>query len=408
MVDSDVFDENRERQEAEFEFIQAAYSPEEAWIIVEERGYGGVEKGDREKLAPIKRICRRLEFPIGSSADNPLSESIPVELVLALPPSYPTDERAILEVDASLSHRQGVRANSSTKISACHRKSVIDALPSLLQSCRTVSSDSAGSESVFLVLSRADTWIEDEWPSYCLEFSSGDQLSAALQPTIHNRIADENTKSPVLGRILIYSHHIIAKSKRKAIIDLGKDYNLGGYVKIGWPGIIVVEGREEDCQSFYDEIRRMRWQYLVIRGEEREEIAPGDEITDLDDLRRFPITVIELGEDKMSYLVELCREAGLEDLFLTSMKIYRQESDGGRGGGEIIESSQIKEDIRYGILVLVDHMNDPKGYTKWLQKACKSAGCSCVILRCFPNDNGGEGRQSMKTRPTPFLSYHPE
>ncbi len=391
MSDNDAFDENRERQEAEFEFIQAAYLPQEAWVVtVEQRSNDGNKNGDA--AAPIKRIYRRLELPIDADIDTTSSASIPVELVLTLPPSYPTDETAILEVDASLSNTRDVGAKSTKKISASNRKSAIDALPHLLQSCRTVATESAGSESVFLVLSHAETWIEEEWPKYCLESDDNDTSTATQSTTLHR--IDRN----ILGRKLIFSHHIIAKSKRKAIGDLAKEYKLGGYFKIGWPGIIVIEGRKEDCQSFYDEIRTMRWQYLVVRGEEREEIQTGDETTNLDDLRRFPISMTELGEDKMSYLSELCRDVGLEDLFLTSMKIYKQENEEVGESDEVLDASPMKQDTRYGILVLVDHMNDPKGYTKWLQKACKSAGCSCLILRCFPKDDGGN-----KSRARPII-----
>ncbi len=393
MTDNDTFDENRERQEAEFEFIQAAYLPEEAWIAVEQRSTNSDKNGDA--AAPIKRIYRRLQLPIHFEMDGTPSASISVELVLTLPPSYPTDEAAFLQVDASLSNTKDVEAKTAKKISASHRKSAINALPLLLQSCRTVAIENAGSESVFLVLSNAETWIEEEWAN-CLE-SDGNDVSTAKQSTSCNRI-DRN----ILGRKLIFSHHIIAKSKRKAIGDLAKEYNLGGYFKIGWPGIIVIEGREEDCQSFYDEIRTMRWQYLVVRGEEREEIGLDDQTNNLDDLRRFPISMTELGEDKMSHLSELCRDVGLEDLFLTSMKIYKQENEEVGERDEILEASATKEDVRYGTLVLVDHMNDPKGYSKWLQKACKSAGCSCLILRCFPNDDGGTA-QSGKSRARPII-----
>jgi len=137
-----------------------------------------------------------------------------------------------------------------------------------------------------------------------------------------------------------------------------------------------------------------------MRGEERDEI---DETTDLDDLRKFPMAMTELGEDKMSYLSEVCREAGLENLFLTSMKIYKQESDGRGENGEIPEESQTKETLRHGILVLVDHMNDAKGYTKWLQKACKSVGCSCLVLRCFSNDEGHASQTITKSRARPII-----
>ncbi len=406
MAEDDEFnEENRERQEAEFDFIQAAYLPEEAWVT------GDDKRHDVDGIAPIKRIHRRLKLPIEAENDDSSSACIPVELVLTLPPAYPTDEKAILEVEASLSHTQEVATKSGTKVSTAHRKSAIDALPYLLQSCRSVALENAGSEAVFILLSSADAWIEEEWPNHCSggpqssEFAA-DEASPTSKESNDDGAKTQTTTALVLGRKLIYSHHIIAKSKRKAIGDLAKDYKLGGYFKIGWPGIIIIEGREEDCQSFYDQIRTMRWQYLVMRGEEREEISPHDEATDLDDVRRFPIAMKELGEDKMSYLSEVCREAGLEDLFLTSMKIYKQDSKGRSENDEILES-QTKENPRHGVLALVDHMNDPKGYTKWLQKACKSAGCTCVVLRCFPNGSGGgEGSSSQaasKSRARPII-----
>ena len=410
MPSDDEYEENRERQEAEFEFIQAAYSPEEAWVTIEEHGNGcGDENGDRETKSSIRRL---FELPIGNdnSDSDKLLACIPVELVLTLPPSYPTNERAILEVDASLSHRRKATSTNTntntTKPSASYRKYAIDALPDLLRACRTVASEYAGSESVFLVLSRAETWIDEEWPNYCLGTTTRSLEINSEEPSTTS-IAMKNTadkletsKPIVLGRKLIFSHHIIAKSKRKAVGDLAKDYKLGGYFKIGWPGIIIIEGREEDCQSFYDEIRRLRWQHLVLRGEDREEIAPDDKTTDLEDLRRFPVTMKELGEDKMSHLSEVCRKVGLHDLFLTSMKIYKDGSDGGDETGENLEAPQMKEDLRHGTLVLVDHMNDPKGYIKWLQKACKSAGCSCIVLHCFLNDGGGdENRSGSQSHP---------
>jgi predicted transglutaminase-like cysteine proteinase len=50
------------------------------------------------------------------------------------------------------------------------------------------------------------------------------------------------------------------------------------------------------------------------------------------ELRYFSAKMVELAEDQMSELAAICREAGLEALFKTSMKIYgRQEVDNGGG-----------------------------------------------------------------------------
>ena len=66
-----------------------------------------------------------------------------------------------------------------------------------------------------------------------------------------------------LGGRVMYSHHIwapgdqkmlLAQSylplgKRRAIQRWAHDLWLGGYSKIGYPGIIIVEGPEECCQE---------------------------------------------------------------------------------------------------------------------------------------------------------------
>ena len=148
------------------------------------------------------------------------------------------------------------------------------------------------------------------------------------------------SKSVMISRKLIYSHHIIAKSKRKAISDLGKDYNVGGYYKIGWPGIIIIEGEENSCNDFIDEIRSMRWQHLVVRGEtEKQQITfdinskssvQNQKQYHINNHRKFfstkKVTMIELGEDQMSTLSKICNDVGLKDLFMTSMKIYNNNN----------------------------------------------------------------------------------
>ena len=199
----------------------------------------------------------------------------------------------------------------------------------------------------------------------------------------------------MLGRRLIYSHHIIARSKRRAIADLYRSYDLGGYAKIGWPGIIVIEGDEGACQSFCDDIRGMRWQHLAIRGEEHFTLGVGE---GLDDARVFDRRMVELGEDDMSLLARICRERGCEGLFLTSMKIYDREGgddDTSAGansrGPDVIEGPEGEDRDaprwRYGALVHVDHMNDGRGYRKWLRKTADSSNCDVLLKQCHAEDN---------------------
>ena len=344
-------DEVRERQQAELDFVSAAYSPEEAWITHQ----------------PINEVHRLLHLPLPKLQDDSMTNSsISIKLELSMPQNYLADESCTLSIDASLS-------NSATGDNLW-RKIAIDSIPNLLTALRSTAVDYAGQETLFVVMSRAEEWVDAEWQAILSSAGNENDLS-------HSRLLEhEQGVKHILARKLIYSHHIIAKSKRKAIADLSREYQLGGYAKIGWPGIIIVEGEESECDRFIAEIRSMRWQYLVVRGEE---IVPIDDGASLNDLRCFPVKMKELAEDQMSDLADMCREVGLEALFKTSMKIY---------GKEEVESIRNKHDAKsernvYGTMIHVDHMNNRKGYEKWIRKACKSLGCSEFIVRCYKDDS---------------------
>ena len=68
---------------------------------------------------------------------------------------------------------------------------------------------------------------------------------------------------PVLGRRILFSHHIIADSKRSAVCNWAADLALGGFSKIGWPGLILVEGEEENCKIYVQSLQRC--EYLTFR-----------------------------------------------------------------------------------------------------------------------------------------------
>lgn len=123
-----------------------------------------------------------------------------------------------------------------------------------------------------------------------------------------------------IKRVLIWFHHIKSLQKRKSILEWGKELNLGGYCKPGFPGIIVIEGEKRSVDTYLKQLQNLRWQAMSIRGEEEEEVPHGKEI---DEMRRFLTGVKEVDEHGMSELGLFCREASLEHLFLSALKISR-------------------------------------------------------------------------------------
>eukprot|EP01018_Ginkgo_biloba_P004237 Gb_36948 [translate_table: standard] len=127
------------------------------------------------------------------------------------------------------------------------------------------------------------------------------------------------TSTPLhIKRVLVWFHHIKSLQKRKSILEWSKELNLGGYCKPGFPGIIVIEGEKCEVDTYLKQLQNLRWQAMSIRGEEEDEVPHGKEI---DDMRHFPKGVKEVDEHGMSELGHFCREANLEHLFLSALKI---------------------------------------------------------------------------------------
>ena len=63
---------------------------------------------------------------------------------------------------------------------------------------------------------------------------------------------------PRLGRRAMYSHHIIAPRKRQVIVESAVRLRLGGFRKIGWLGIVIVEGEETAVGRYVDALSRLR------------------------------------------------------------------------------------------------------------------------------------------------------
>ncbi|KJP85708.1 hypothetical protein AK88_04629 [Plasmodium fragile] len=136
----------------------------------------------------------------------------------------------------------------------------------------------------------------------------------------------------VLARRLCYSHHILSLVKRNYIIKWAKELKIGGYSKIGYPGIIICEGPKEEVDFYINSLNKLRWKHFDCRGMEDITLK---EYEDLDDARVLPRHMYELDPKGMSTLSNICTECGLRDLFLTSMKIYhtgekRSTNEGGK------------------------------------------------------------------------------
>lgn len=151
-------------------------------------------------------------------------------------------------------------------------------------------------------------------------------MPAEDQQTLDSACQQELLQPPsapvvVLGRRAIYFHHIINENKRRVVKDWALELQLGGFSKIGWPGIVIVEGAESDCQEYVRRLQHLRWRQMVVRGEQTQQ---GET---MDAMRTMPKGFQEFPTNGMSSLAAACGAAGVTELFLTTMKIYKEQAE---------------------------------------------------------------------------------
>jgi hypothetical protein len=112
-----------------------------------------------------------------------------------------------------------------------------------------------------------------------------------------------------LGRRWIWAHHITDTARRKSIVQEARELKLGGYLKAGYPGIVVVEGFA--CDEFVNWIKGSKSRPGGF-GRNWGHHCKGE----LNDIatRQLPLDFTELQD--MRELGNVCKEHGLEEEFL--------------------------------------------------------------------------------------------
>ena len=132
---------------------------------------------------------------------------------------------------------------------------------------------------------------------------------------------DEFEIMPILSRRWIWVHHITNNNRCKDILQEARDLNLSGYLKRGYPGIIVIEGESHSCDEYVQWIKgnksrpggfgrnwghHVRGEVMLQSGSEGEETQSPT--------RAFVSEFEDIGED-LADLAFVCRQVGMEDEF---------------------------------------------------------------------------------------------
>ena len=70
-----------------------------------------------------------------------------------------------------------------------------------------------------------------------------------------------------LGRRWMWAHHISSAARRGLIVKEARALNLGGYLKPGYPGVVVVEGASGNLEDFVDWMKTSSKHTQAVRGQ---------------------------------------------------------------------------------------------------------------------------------------------
>lgn len=74
--------------------------------------------------------------------------------------------------------------------------------------------------------------------------------------------------SRTLTRVIFWSHHLIANSKRKDYSNWAKELDVWILLKIGWPGYLVFEGYPEDVDEIVRRTKGLQWAAITMKSTE--------------------------------------------------------------------------------------------------------------------------------------------
>ncbi|XP_071874057.1 RWD domain-containing protein 2A [Bombus fervidus] len=223
--------ENLTAQVCELETLQSIY-PKELTIT----DHGVLADINEFVKNPMQELPQRLEYSI----EIPLNNGS-IELLISLSSNYPKEKPEVYARSSYLSRTQQLLLNQTLSDILEHQEE---------------------NEPCIQVLT---TWLQDNGENFLIQ--SNKNLNREVIAKKKNKNQQKSTR---FTRFWIYSHHIYSKYKRKKIVDLAEENSLTGFCLAGKPGVICIEGAFEDCDHYWQEIKSMSWQKIILKLVEEE------------------------------------------------------------------------------------------------------------------------------------------
>ncbi|KAL7526872.1 hypothetical protein ACHAXR_004196 [Thalassiosira sp. AJA248-18] len=266
-----ICDKDLEQLHDELTFIRSAYDPDE--IIIE-----------------TGRVTHMIELPAGHD-----SEMVNIALTVNIPNNYPAS--GVLDVKASIKG-----SNCSHEV----RKCAIDALAELEEICLWEAKANEGRESIHSIFSVASGWANTDWHGI---------LSKELSLSQDKKVEFNATLTEICY-MLIHTHHLIEADKIQCVKKNASKISVGGFIKPGKPGLILVEGIESDCDRFLEALvfhskKVFHSSSTFKNGGKALRKVPD---TDIDSCRYLPRKMEQLeSKNSIDEVERLCEKLGLSD-----------------------------------------------------------------------------------------------
>eukprot|EP00581_Thalassiosira_minuscula_P002162 CAMPEP_0183740262 /NCGR_PEP_ID=MMETSP0737-20130205/59107_1 /TAXON_ID=385413 /ORGANISM="Thalassiosira miniscula, Strain CCMP1093" /LENGTH=853 /DNA_ID=CAMNT_0025975265 /DNA_START=26 /DNA_END=2587 /DNA_ORIENTATION=+ len=243
-----------------------------------------------------KQVIYTLQLPMDNDSGD-----VRIDISVTLPIRYPSI--GVNEIKVAM--------NEKSTCSPEMRKIALDALPTLQEICLIEARAREGSIALLSIFSVADMWAKDDWYAVMAK-----QLSHSKGKGKPSSKTSGGKGSFEFCAFLIYTHHIVDPDKIQLVKKSASKLNLGGYIKIGRPGLILVEGSQPDCEALLETLLLNR-KKLRERGGKNFDTAtfsPAGKMQRYDNERQLPKKLEQLeAQDGMDEIKDACRKLGLLD-----------------------------------------------------------------------------------------------
>ncbi|KAJ7726385.1 hypothetical protein B0H16DRAFT_1383959 [Mycena metata] len=155
-----------------------------------------------------------------------------------------------------------------------------------------------------LVLEKMEEIGTSDFPAYqllCLHLLPLLHDESPVVPTLEEHPVDPVVESGARFHALFTSHHLISPKKRRSLQQWSNSLSVTGFAKVGYPGVIYVQGVESSVEEFVANVKAMQWLALRLRFLEPLPAKDGGEARGWTEF------------EKVGEAVETMRRLGLED-----------------------------------------------------------------------------------------------